>query len=191
MHREHAPVWYPSDHIITLKNLTDFIELYTGLRPRRNNHAHQKHDVMETEEEGWNEWEEMGWRLWQYAEKERQVLEADNRQLAEEIKQLKRLVEQTEGGSPGRDSNGEGDAITELETMLLKLLGSKDEKLSSPGVSTSGGRDSTHTLLSTPPVAKTEDEIEEAEDSGIEKKEDSLSSSICSSLHDDDCLSRT
>ena len=34
------------------------------------------------------EWEEMGWRLWQYSEKERQKLEADNRQLAERLNKI-------------------------------------------------------------------------------------------------------
>ena len=74
-----SPIWYPASRPITIQHLTEFIHEHTGLVT-----------AAEREEGGVvrSEWEEMGWRLWQYSEKERQKLEADNRQLAERLNKI-------------------------------------------------------------------------------------------------------
>ena len=76
-------------------------------------------DVAEREEGGVvrSEWEEMGWRLWQYSEKERQKVEADNRQLAERLNKIaeERAVSQLV-------TEESGDVMSQLETLLKRVL---------------------------------------------------------------------
>ena len=75
-------------------------------------------DVAEREEGGVvrSEWEEMGWRLWQYSEKERQKVEADNRQLAE---RLNKIAEERASRLVTEES---GDVMSQLETLLKRVL---------------------------------------------------------------------
>ena len=76
-------------------------------------------DVAEREEGGVvrNEWEEMGWRLWQYSEKERQKVEADNRQLAE---RLNKIAEERVASQLVTEESG--DVMSQLETLLKRVL---------------------------------------------------------------------
>ena len=94
-----------------------------------------------------SEWEEMGWRLWQYSEKERQKLEADNRQLAE---RLNKIAEERAASQLVTEESG--DVMSQLETLLKRVL--DDESRVTPtraeGSTTptrAGGEEST-TLLS-------------------------------------------
>ena len=96
---------------ITIQLLTEFIHEHTGLVA--------DNDAADGEEGGVvrSEWEEMGWRLWQYSEKERQKLEADNRQLAE---QLNMIAEERASGQ--QQQHESSDVMDRLESLLNRVL---------------------------------------------------------------------
>ena len=112
--RKLSPIWYHVSRPITIQHLTEFIHEHTGLVT--------DNDVAEREEGGVvrNEWEEMGWRLWQYSEKERQKVEADNRQLAE---RLNKIAEERAASQLVTEESG--DVMSQLETLLKRVLADK------------------------------------------------------------------
>lgn len=105
--------------------MTEFIHEHTGLVA--------DNDVAEREEGGVvrSEWEEMGWRLWQYSEKERQKLEADNRELAEK---LNKIAEERAASQQVTEESG--DVMDQLETLLKRVLAdessTRTEKTTTP-----------------------------------------------------------
>ena len=62
--------------------MTEFIHEHTGLVTDNDGAEREEGGVVRSE------WGEMGWRLWQYSEKERQKVEADNRQLAGRLNKI-------------------------------------------------------------------------------------------------------
>ena len=145
IHRKHSPIWYPVSRPITIEYLSEFIQQHTGLVPDSDT-AEDERGVSE------GEWEEMGWRLWQYSEKERQKLEADNRQLAE---RLNKIAEERAAASQLVTEDG-GDVMTQLETLLKNVL-ADENRLVVPTSSPAAGEEESTTPTAPSPLAAGEE----------------------------------
>lgn len=109
--------------ILNISNIVEFIANYAKISLKVNE---------EEEQEVWsfNHWENMGWYLWQIAEREKKILETNNRELADEIKwlrhKLKQLEHQQKQDNDNNNNNNLYSLLEQVDSLMNKLIGTKE-----------------------------------------------------------------